>query len=158
MMQSSDIKSRNSIHPDGLKAAQWINAEFKRYGFTSELETFRSTYNPNVIATLKGSVEPDTIVVIGAHYDSRGVARESATADAPGADDDGSGTQALLQLARIISEYVLITVMLNFLFCFQRLKLTLISIPTITPQKMSGLFCRMATRNCRNCSTSAAGD
>merc|ERR1719272_295845 len=101
---TSDIKSRNSIHPDGLKAAQWISAEFKKYGFESELETFRTGYNPNVIATLKGSVEPDTIVVVGAHYDSRGVARESATADAPGADDDGSGTQLLLQLARLIFE------------------------------------------------------
>ena len=61
-------------------------------------------YSPNVIATMVGEVEPETIVVVGAHYDSRGVQRSSATAAAPGANDDGSGTQLLLQLARLIFE------------------------------------------------------
>ena len=51
-----------------------------RYGFTAAKETFQDDYNPNVIATLVGEVEPDTIVVVGAHYDSRGVQRSSATA------------------------------------------------------------------------------
>jgi len=101
---TSDIKSRNSIHPDGLKAADWIANEFTKYGFTAAKETFQDDYNPNVIATLVGEVEPDTIVVVGAHYDSRGVQRSSATAGAPGANDDGSGTQLLLQLARLIFE------------------------------------------------------
>jgi hypothetical protein len=82
---TSDLKSRNSIHPDGLKAAQWLKEQFTRFGFSTELEPFGTdNYNPNVIATLRGSSEPDTIVVIGAHYDSRGVTRSSATADAPG--------------------------------------------------------------------------
>lgn len=105
---TSDIRSRNSVHPDSAKAADWLKEQFERFGFETELESFRSDYSPNVIATLKGEDCGDRgncpIVVIGGHYDSRGRARESATAAAPGANDDGSGTQSLLQLARIIQQ------------------------------------------------------
>ena len=61
-----------------------------RYGFETELDQFRPDYNPNVIATLKGEVDPDTIIIVGAHYDSRQAARTSATLPAPGANDDGT--------------------------------------------------------------------
>ncbi len=61
-------------------------------------------YNPNVLAYLQGSEEPEKIVIVGAHYDSRGVARTDSTATAPGADDDGSGISLLLQLANTISQ------------------------------------------------------
>lgn len=40
-------------------------------------------------------------MVLGAHYDSRGVTFE--TVRAPGANDDGSGTISLLAIARAIS-------------------------------------------------------
>eukprot|EP00041_Stephanoeca_diplocostata_P011085 m.179985 g.179985 ORF g.179985 m.179985 type:complete len:452 (+) comp18405_c0_seq1:162-1517(+) len=102
--QSSTIKTRNSIAPDGMVAAEWLKREFESLGFDTALETFQDGYNPNVIATLKGEIEPDTYVIVGAHYDSRGQERSSATALAPGANDDGSGTSALLQIARVIHE------------------------------------------------------
>lgn len=58
----------------------------------------------NVLAWLEGS-DPRRVVVIGAHYDSCICADDpwDATADAPGADDDGSGTSAVLELARVLS-------------------------------------------------------
>lgn len=58
----------------------------------------------NVTAWLEGS-DPRRLVVIGAHYDSCICAddRWDATSDAPGADDDGSGTSAVLELARVMS-------------------------------------------------------
>ena len=43
---TSDIKSRNSIHPDGLKAADWIANEFTKYGFTAVKETFQVSESP----------------------------------------------------------------------------------------------------------------
>ena len=104
---TSNLRSRNAIHPDGKVAAEWIAAEFTKYGFSTELESFGAEgqwTTPNVIATLRGNAEPDTIVVVGAHYDSRGRDRSSATAPAPGANDDGSGTSFLLQLARAVHE------------------------------------------------------
>lgn len=48
----------------------------------------------NVIADLRGSAEPDEMVIVGAHYDSW----DTAT----GADDDGSGVAAVLEAARIL--------------------------------------------------------
>ena len=48
--------------------------------------------------------DPDTIIVVGAHYDSRGTQNSSPTQRAPGADDNGSGSAALLEFARVIQE------------------------------------------------------
>jgi hypothetical protein len=58
----------------------------------------------NVVATLPGT-DPHTarVYVIGAHYDSRGTAVTDSTGDAPGADDDGSGTALVLELTRVLS-------------------------------------------------------
>jgi hypothetical protein len=61
----------------------------------------------NVIATLRpqaGPVQPgDRMIVIGAHYDSRAGNPMDSVADAPGANDDGSGTALVLELARVFS-------------------------------------------------------
>ena len=46
----------------------------------------------NVVATLKGSVDPNRTYVITGHYDSRVTDVMNRTADAPGANDDASGT------------------------------------------------------------------
>ncbi len=43
------------------------------------------------------------IILIGAHYDSRSIDPNDATYPAPGADDDGSGIAALIEMARILS-------------------------------------------------------
>ena len=58
----------------------------------------------NVVATLKGT-DPgdDRIIIISAHLDSRAAADNDATSFAPGADDDGSGVAAILELVRIMS-------------------------------------------------------
>ena len=53
----------------------------------------------------RGSGDPRRIVVISAHLDSRVTDVMNATADAPGADDDGSGVAAVLETARVLSHY-----------------------------------------------------
>jgi hypothetical protein len=53
----------------------------------------------------RGTSDPDRIVVISAHLDSRVSDVMNATADAPGADDDGSGVAAVLEAARVLSHY-----------------------------------------------------
>jgi hypothetical protein len=66
----------------------------------------------NVVAWLRG-VDTSRVVVMGGHYDSCGCARTDvgplarfeATQDAPGADDDGSGTSAVMELARVFSKH-----------------------------------------------------
>lgn len=60
----------------------------------------------NVVAWLPGR-DPNRVVVIGAHFDSCicSVSNLDATSDAPGADDDGSGTVAVMELARIVAQH-----------------------------------------------------
>src|SRR5438105_2678248 len=66
----------------------------------------------NVLAWLPGK-DTSRVVVMGGHYDScicarsdlGPLARFEATQDAPGADDDGSGTSAVVELARVFSKH-----------------------------------------------------
>jgi hypothetical protein len=60
----------------------------------------------NVLAWLPGT-DTSRVIVIGGHYDSCicNVDRFDATSDAPGADDDGSGTSAVVELARVFSRH-----------------------------------------------------
>lgn len=60
----------------------------------------------NVVATLKGTDSNDKrIFIISGHLDSRRSDVMDVTGDAPGADDDGSGTSAVLECARIMSKH-----------------------------------------------------
>jgi hypothetical protein len=57
----------------------------------------------NVVAWLPGR-DTNRVVVIGGHYDSCICSTDAMdfTSDAPGADDDGSGTVAVMELARVM--------------------------------------------------------
>ncbi|MEE8154851.1 MAG: M28 family metallopeptidase [Phycisphaerales bacterium] len=59
----------------------------------------------NVVMIIPGvmSEAKDRMYVVLGHYDSRNGEGMDAEGDAPGADDDGSGTAAVLELARIFS-------------------------------------------------------
>jgi hypothetical protein len=58
----------------------------------------------NVVATLKGTdPNDDRKIVISAHLDSRAALDNDSTGIAPGANDDGSGVAAILELIRIMS-------------------------------------------------------
>ena len=57
----------------------------------------------SVIATLKGDEPGSRTYVISSHYDSRNSDNTDATLDAPGADDNGSGTSAVLEAARVLA-------------------------------------------------------
>jgi len=59
----------------------------------------------NVLAWLPGR-DTSRVIVIGGHYDSCvcNLDRFDFTSDAPGADDDGSGTSAVVELARVFSQ------------------------------------------------------
>jgi hypothetical protein len=53
----------------------------------------------NVVATLKGTAVPERVIVVSGHYDSRAGDVMDATSDAPGANDDASGSAAVLAMA-----------------------------------------------------------
>ena len=52
-----------------------------------------------MVATLRGTVSPEVVYVVGSHFDSR--------AEGPGADDDASGTTMLLETARVLARHPL---------------------------------------------------
>jgi Zn-dependent M28 family amino/carboxypeptidase len=61
----------------------------------------------NVIATLQGTdpTASDRVYVVGAHYDDRVTDVLDFTNDAPGADRNGSGVAAMLELARVFAQH-----------------------------------------------------
>ena len=101
----------------GIGAARrWLEAELARAGGRLEVATESFVLPPsrriarevelvNVRATLSGT-QPEararTYVVL-AHYDSRASGDADATADAPGANDDGSGSALVLEVARALA-------------------------------------------------------
>jgi hypothetical protein len=61
----------------------------------------------NVVATLKGTQREsqERIYVVSGHYDSMCGSATNATCDAPGANDDASGTVAVLEMARVMAKH-----------------------------------------------------
>jgi hypothetical protein len=58
----------------------------------------------NLVATIEGQVEPERVFLISGHYDSRNTHRRDGQGDAPGANDDGSGSAAVLEMADALAE------------------------------------------------------
>jgi hypothetical protein len=59
----------------------------------------------DVLAIQRGTTDPDRVIVISGHIDSRVTDPLNATSDAPGANDDGSGTTAVIEAARVLSKH-----------------------------------------------------
>jgi hypothetical protein len=104
----------------GIGAARdYLFAEFQKISadcgncLTVEKQTFlqpkanripEPTNLTNVIATLRGTANPDRVYVVSGHYDSMCTSPTDAKCDAPGANDDASGTAAVVELARVMSK------------------------------------------------------
>jgi leucyl aminopeptidase len=84
-----------------VDAENWLVSRMNAIGLNTS--TFDYDFGADVvIGEYVGTTDPSKIVVIGAHYDSINYAGTSASA--PGADDDASGTVAVLEIARILSQ------------------------------------------------------
>ena len=79
--------------PGQENTMNWIIGQYESWGYTDielqEVNVFGET-GYNIIVTKTGTVHPDIFVVIDGHYD---------TINGPGANDNGSGTAILLELA-----------------------------------------------------------
>jgi aminopeptidase YwaD len=74
----------------------WLYNAYVSYGYTDiqEDQFFASGVSTkNLVVTKTGSVYPNTYVIIDAHYDTK---------NGPGANDNGTGTVILLELARLL--------------------------------------------------------
>ena len=98
----------------GIGAALgWTKAQFESFGLPTErpCETFTGTRIPtptpvcDMIAIQRGTERPNDVVIITGHIDSRVTDPLNARDDAPGANDDGSGTAAVIEAARVMSKH-----------------------------------------------------
>lgn len=109
-----DTFSDEASDERGIGAARrWLQSEFESIeGLHVELHPFTAKSRRdgtereafNVLAIHKGKTRPTEAVVFGAHYDSLNL-RGGPDDDAPGADDDGSGTTAVLEAARLLAAH-----------------------------------------------------
>ncbi len=95
-----DYGSRIYDSPEAIEAQDWIKAQLENYGLEVELTYAGVDGAKNVIAVQPGLVYPDQYIVVGGHFDST-----SWSGDAPGADDNASGTAGVMEIARILSQY-----------------------------------------------------
>lgn len=59
----------------------------------------------DVLAIQRGTGDPNRVIIISGHIDSRVTDVMNATADAPGANDDASGVATVLEAARVLSRH-----------------------------------------------------
>ena len=126
---SVELMPRSYENPENLnRIAEYIQTQFSDAGATVRHQPFTAdgkVYR-NVIAEF-GS-ESDTIIVVGAHYDSAG--------ELPAADDNASGVAGLLELARLLGAAEIDQRILLVAFCLEE--------PPFfnTPQMGSAVFAR----------------
>ena len=80
--------------------ADYLASKLAGWGYTVTFDPFTSgsTSCRNIVATKLGTTRPDEYVVLGGHYDS---ISQNPTVTAPGAEDNGSGTASVMEIARI---------------------------------------------------------
>jgi hypothetical protein len=83
-------------------AAQYLEWELGRFGLLVGRFDYSNT-GSDVIALQQGSIHPDSVYIIGAHYDDANVPPDGRVS--PGADDNASGVAAVLEAARVLSQY-----------------------------------------------------
>ena len=92
-----------------IAAASGGRLSVELQGFTQEPGRFpriaTRTRVTNVVATLRGTQAEsrERVYVVSGHYDSMCTSPTDAECDAPGANDDASGTAAVLEMARVMS-------------------------------------------------------
>lgn len=85
-------------------AEEYVYNLFNSYGLTTSYFDFNwnSTDMRNVVGQLTGTTRPDSVIIICGHLDCFS---EDAYNNAPGAEDNGSGTVSVLEAARILSQH-----------------------------------------------------
>ncbi len=97
-----DLDSKHISRPGNARAIDYLMAEYGRFGYTPERQSFSPPgalggSSANVLAILPGTEHPELVYVVSSHFDSR--------AEGPGADDNSSGTAALLEAARVMAQH-----------------------------------------------------
>lgn len=108
---SDEFEGRETGKPGQKKAIKYIKDRYVALGIPSPIapddyfQDIPASYfkngvgdSENVLAFIKGSDKPDEIIVISAHLDHIGISKNGDINN--GADDDGSGTVAIIAIAK----------------------------------------------------------
>lgn len=108
---SDDFEGRKTGEPGQKKASEFIKNHYTSLKIPSPIadgdyfQDIPESFFPdnikgseNVLAYIKGSEKPDEIIIISAHLDHIGISKNGEINN--GADDDGSGTVAILEIAK----------------------------------------------------------
>jgi hypothetical protein len=92
--------SKHITQPGNWKATNYLLEKYRSFGLEARLQPFKTVAGreidvANVVATIPGTVNPELVYVVGAHFDTR--------AEGPGADDNTSGTAMILEAARVLA-------------------------------------------------------
>lgn len=108
-ISSDEFEGRKTGEKGQKMAAEYLKTFYEKNGIeapdgnyfqTIPSSFFKGRYkdSENVMAMIKGSEFPDEVVVVSAHYDHLGMDENGEIFN--GADDDGSGTVAVMQMAQ----------------------------------------------------------
>lgn len=95
---SDTIFSRHKNQPGNETAFQFVKQKFAAYGLQVDSLQFSAT-GKNLLGKKIGTTYPNKVFILGAHYDNIGFAV------APGADDNASGSAAVIEASRVFSGY-----------------------------------------------------
>ena len=103
----ASFPTRHSTSAAFKDAASWARTQLKDMGYTTRLQTVtvNGGTSRNIIAEKRGgSSGARKVVMVTAHLDSINLAG-GPSANAPGADDNGSGSAGLLEIARALKDH-----------------------------------------------------
>lgn len=97
-----DFDSKHISRPGNKPAIEYLTSAYKSFGYEPEQQWFEQRQalggkTANVVAKLTGTENPELVYVVSSHFDS--------VPGGPGADDDTSGTAALLEAARMLAKH-----------------------------------------------------
>jgi Tol biopolymer transport system component len=97
-----DFDSKHISRPGNELARNYLLETYRAFGYDAELQWFDQQNalggrTANILATLRGTENPELIYIVSSHFDSQ--------QPSPGADDNTSGTAALLEAARVLADH-----------------------------------------------------
>jgi len=98
LQQFEDLGIKELLNAGLDNTKDWIIQKYQNWGYTDIVEDdfqVQGITTTNIIVTKTGTLYPNTYVIIDGHYDTK---------NGPGANDNGSGTVILLEIARLIKD------------------------------------------------------
>jgi hypothetical protein len=102
-----DFQTRNTFNPENNIVAAWIAQTFQSFGLTTTVDTFQigGVERYNIIADLPGTLHPQQMFYLCAHFDATAGLPIYPEPLTPGADDNGTGAAFVLEGARVLAQY-----------------------------------------------------